>query len=122
MIFFLLLNKLPADIVHLIYLIILKDSYATKISKFIKIRTKKKNIINEVIKGILNYNQTYPSEKYIISEENIHNLKFLLANDFSRKYSKFFWQNLLGALARFLMDIYTHICIADNKYNNNIFY
>ena len=68
-----LLALLPADLLHYIYLINLRDKSSIQIQKFYKNRATKNNIIYEIINEFINYNQKWFNDpsRSIIKDKNI---------------------------------------------------
>jgi len=124
--YFPLLSLLPGDLVHMIYLIILKERCVNKIFRVYKLRFKKyrslKYLINNTFcNEFYDYNETI-QHNVMISQENIDLLRVVCYNDYTNVYDRFFWQNLLGLMSSKLMHIYTGILMSNLNNNKNSCY
>ena len=123
-----LLVFLPADLLHYIYLINLHNKASTQIQKFYKNRAIKNNIIYEIINEFINYHDMQLLAVYndpnrsIVRDRNIELLQFILDNDFSRKYDRFFWQNLTEIIIYNLMQLHNSIFCRHLNINKNFYY
>ena len=121
-----LLVVLPPELIHIIYLIILREDKANKISTFYKLRLNKICVMLDVINSINNihWNTNSDSGKMIgiVSDMHISNLQFILDNDFSRILCPHhFWQNLTSVMSDVLMNIHNKLLlniISKSHYKN----
>ena len=121
-----LLVVLPPELIRIIYLIILREDKANKISTFYKLRLNKICVMLDVINTISNIDLTTNSYfgklTFMVSDMNISNLKFILDNNFSRMLCDYhFWQNLTSVMSDVLMNIHNKLLlniISKSHYKN----
>lgn len=112
---FYLLILLPADLVHYIFKIILREKNANIIIN----RFHFNKISNLTIKNIINFIQ-YDFKN--ISNTLIDNLNYVLHKNMSKKYNKVFWEHLLNLLSNRFGDIHIRMVGKNINTNNNIQY
>ena len=123
--YFYLLFLLPADLVHYIYLINLKESAASIIYKFYKFNLKRPCIINKLLRAAIKdhicVSNTYKFD--LLEDSSVNKLKFILKHNFNReRYNKIFWECFLNVLSDKLMRLHTYIQITNMNFNKNKYY
>ena len=100
--YFYLLHLLPADIVHYIYLIILKKNAVNTIIHNFKLSNFRYTLINRSIEFITIFDD-YES---IISDDYVSNFNWILNHNYPVKYDKEFWQHFINLFISRLMRIH----------------
>lgn len=118
-----LLNVLPADIVHIIFLFIFQKECAYKIACSYKLYSDNRKILKRSMEHLV-YHDSYDSvdgrKLSVICNSNIENLIYILSNYYSKKkYDIQFWQNYLSFLAYKLMHVWTRIHMYALDQNKN---
>ena len=111
-----LLFFLPADLVHYIFKIILREKNANIIIKRFHFNKISNLTIKNIINFINNRNGCY------MPETLIDNLNYVLHKNMSKKYNKVFWQHLLNLLSNIFGDIHIRMVGKNMNINNNIQY
>jgi hypothetical protein len=114
MTFFVLSQILPTDLVHYIYLIIIRDEAANIIrKKFLFNRT-----ISHSITGII-YFSLCNNYNALITKDIVSSFKTVIDNYIPQKYNNQFWEHLLNITSITLYEYYTLYCLRSNNNNNN---
>jgi hypothetical protein len=115
MTFFVLSQILPTDLVHYIYLIIIRDEAANIIrKKFLFNRTISHSITHIINFSICNNYDT------VITKDIVSSFKTVIDNNIPQKYNNHFWDHILNITSFTLYKYYTHYSIHFyNNYNND---
>jgi hypothetical protein len=114
MLFFVLLQILPTDLVHYISQIIIRDEAVNIIrKKFLFNRS-----ISDTITGII-YFSLCNNNNALITKDIVSSFKTVIDNNIPQKYNKQFWQHVLNITSRKLHQYYTLYCLHSNNNNNN---
>ena len=116
--YFYLLHLLPADIVHYIYLIILKKNAVNTIIHNFKLSNFRYTLINKSIEFITIFDH-YES---IISDDYVSNFNWILNHKYPLKYDKEFWQHFINLFIIRLMRIHWTLKSRGFNMNNNKYY
>lgn len=108
--YLLLFHILPADIVNIIINYI-KIDYINKIVNFYRIRLLKDDLMRGFISSLLWI------DNYFITSDKITILDFIINDNWSTKYNRYFWCCFTNLLANRIMKDNIHIQIM--RYNNN---
>ena len=111
---FVLLQILPADLVHYISQIIMRDEAANIIrKKFLFNRS-----ICHSISGII-YFSLCNNHNLAITKDIVSSFKTVIDNNIPQKYNQEFWEHVLNITSRKLYENYNYICLRSNNKNNN---
>ena len=115
--------NLPPEIIYNIYLHVLYNKSQIIISRFYRFRKKKLNTISYLIESLifnnLITNNHQIDNSFIISDNTVDNIRFITHNNFPKKYTLFFWKNILSLISFSLMRINLNISMRNLNLNKN---
>ena len=121
--YFILLCILPPEIVNIIYRFILEDNAGAIICYWIKKYITKHDIISFSIHQITYHGAMTNELCNIGSNAHISALKYILANDYSKKiYDGEFWRHYLNLLSKRLMELYNKLWLYNKDTKKNTEY
>ncbi len=115
-----LLNILPADIVKIIYKIMVYYQSVNIIQSRFFDNKFKHLLISEIILAVLFNSKIYYNKvRYLLFPQTVRDLQFIANNPIHKLYNRNFWIHLLSEMAYILMNEHNNLCSRNQNYNTN---